>query len=497
MGTPGQFSLNDFTRGMQQGQQLQSNQMLLSEQAREMADAAAVRQAYAQQYGGGAPAGLAGVQPTQPGTPPPVQERQLGGAPTSDFHGAQPPPGGPQAPQGLAGAMGGAAQGPMTPQDRQGQRAFINTLYTLSPKAGREAETHAYTTQKHQMEANKERVEYLGRIANGVLESDNPQQAWEVARAMLLEAGMPPSQMPPVYDPNYVQQLSAMARTATERYNEGMLRLQQHKEQRESNLAASKAPQYGYGNDLDAAIYARYGTQLPPGSPPTPAMVQQARQDLLTEERQIEQEKQQGRVEVAAATGREAAQEKALGQTAQKRLEDYDKAGLEAQTAHTTMDEIERLIGEGVYGNTIGDRAAMAAYRAGTRPHDAKAQRTARLQELGSKMTAAPGLGTAVSDADAKLYAKAAGNFQEPKNLQEMRESLKSMRAIANTAVKTANRAREHYEQTGKLPPFEARALSEQDITDTIAAGKAAGQTITRQQVIEAARSKGYDVPER
>ena len=300
-GRPGQFSLQDFATGMQQGQQFRAVQLELSEAERAAQEAEAIRQAYAQQYGGGgAPPGLAGAQPMQPpGPEAPVQERQLGGSPSANAPYATPPPGGPQAPQtmGLAGVQ------PMTPADQQSQRGFIDKLYTISPKAGREAETHAFTSQKQQYEANKERVEYLGRIANGVLDSPNPQQAWTVARAMLIEAGMPPGQVPEVVDLNYVQQLSGMALDAKDKYNAGILRLQQDKEQRERNQLASKAPDYGYGQDLDAALYARYGTQIPPGSAPTPAMVQQARQDLIAEKRREDQEKQQGRIDVAAATG--------------------------------------------------------------------------------------------------------------------------------------------------------------------------------------------------
>ena len=350
-GKPGQFSLLDFTQGMQQGQQLIAGQRELSEQERLLAEQEAIRQAYSQQYGGGgAPPGLAGAQPMQPpGPEAPVQERQLGGSPSANAPYATPPPGGPQAPQGLAGVQ------PMTKADSQGQRGFIDKLYTISPKAGREAENHAFTSQKQQYEANKERVEYLGRVANGVLDSPNPQQAWTVARAMLIEAGMPPGQAPEVYDPNYVRQLSAMSLDAKDKYNAGILRLQQAKEQRERNELASKAPDYGYGQDLDAALYARYGAELPPGSPPTPAMVQQARQDLIAEKRREDQEKQQGRIDVAAATGSSQ-----IVQTPQGYVRVNPRTGAVEQVQGPEGALQPRPTGEERKAQSFGERAAKA-----------------------------------------------------------------------------------------------------------------------------------------
>ena len=304
---PVKSPLLDVGKLFEQGQLLRGGQLELSEAERAAQEAEAIRQAYAQQYGGGggAPPGLAGAQPMQPpGPEAPVQERQLGGSPSANAPYATPPPGGPQAPQtmGLAGVQ------PMTPADQQSQRGFIDKLYTISPKAGREAETHAFTSQKQQYEANKERVEYLGRIANGVLDSPNPQQAWTVARAMLIEAGMPPGQAPEVYDPNYVQQLSGMALDAKDKYNAGILRLQQDKEQRERNELASKVPNYGLDKDANAVMHEMFGAQIPPGSAPTPAMTQRVNAELIRRDREADAAKQQGRVEVAEATGRAGAE---------------------------------------------------------------------------------------------------------------------------------------------------------------------------------------------
>ena len=238
----------------EQGQRLRAGQLDLREQERAQQEADAIRQAYSQQYGGGsAPAGLAGAEPTGPpaglsGAAPArygpaltgmLEQYQAEGAPVSPQPGAAEAGGqaGQAPPAGLAGA------GPMTTGDRQGQRAFIDRLYTISPKAGREAEKHAYDSQDLQLKQHIQRVDYLGRVADGVLESDNPQAAWEVARAMLIEQGMPPGQAPEMYDPNYVKQLSGMGHDAGDKLRLAQAELYRANAQRERG----KAPDYGLG----------------------------------------------------------------------------------------------------------------------------------------------------------------------------------------------------------------------------------------------------------
>ena len=488
-GRPGQFSLQDFATGMQQGQQFRAVQLELSEAERAAQEAEAIRQAYAQQYGGGggAPPGLAGAQPMQPpGPEAPVQERQLGGSPSANAPYATPPPGGPQARQtmGLAGVQ------PMTPADQQSQRGFIDKLYTISPKAGREAETHAFTSQKQQYEANKERVEYLGRIANGVLDSPNPQQAWTVARAMLIEAGMPPGQVPEVVDLNYVQQLSGMALDAKDKYNAGILRLQQDKEQRERNELASKAPDYGYGQDLDAALYARYGTQLPPGSPPTPAMVQQARQDLIAEKRREDQEKQQGRVEVAAATGREAAR---LSQ--EKPLEGEAAKAVSELTAMQTMtDDVTDMFSTDYTGQFAGRWGAVKQWTGNASQREVVFRRV--VNDMKDQLLRARS-GAAITQSEYERLSNLVPNLTDPPTtfqakLLGFRRGLDQSKAAR---LQTATTGRGSLrEQSGDITPLPAAApaLSEADITYYMQTwGK------TRQEVLDAVRATGSSVPAR
>src|SRR5262245_59358025 len=87
----------------------------------------------------------------------------------------------PRSPGGLAGLGGhmGQLEGPATVPLSPRQDPFIRKLYSISPAAGREAERHAYSTRDLQTQQHLERVEYLGRIAEGVLEADT-QEAYDV-----------------------------------------------------------------------------------------------------------------------------------------------------------------------------------------------------------------------------------------------------------------------------------------------------------------------------
>ena len=139
-----------------------------------------------------------------------------------------------------------------------------------------------------------------------------------------------------------------------------------------------------------------------------------------------------------------------------KRMEGLDKAATAAESMHVVFDEVQQLVKEGVYGNSPADRAKMdILYKTGMVQNDPMGSRTARLRELGSEMILAHGsLGTGVSEYDARTYAKAAGNFQDAKNVQDMQRSIDSMRRIANKALSNANAARTSLAETGRLPLY-------------------------------------------
>jgi hypothetical protein len=114
-----------------------------------------------------------------------------------------------------------------------------------------------------------------------------------------------------------------------------------------------------------------------------------------------------------------------------------------------------------------------------------QAQRTARLRELGAGLVTAIGsLGNQVSNADREVYERASGNFQQPKSLGEMEESIASMERIARKAIDKANTTMKIYRDTGRLPPREIVGGP----TAVLPRGQAADASIpkmTREQAIE------------
>jgi hypothetical protein len=286
--------------------------------------------------------------------------------------------------------------------------------------------------QEQKLTMGEKVMDYLGRSVQGV----RSQADLDALRTQLQQQGLTQyaAQLPPTYSPEAMQSIADRALSVKERIMLGQ-------EDLKAQAAMLKAKREG----ISPGVTEYLGTLNKTWETATPQERQWAVQQV-----------QQGKVDVSAAQGAQQAQTKTLTETMQRRLETFDKLGMAAQETHTVLNEAERLMGEGVYGNSLTDQATMAGYRRGLFQDDAKARRTARLQELGSQLVLAHGsLGSGVSAKDAEIYAKAAGNFQESKNVEEMKESIKSMRTILNTAIDRANTARERARTTWDLPAFE------------------------------------------
>lgn len=224
-----EMDLSPFFQGQQAGLRTQAGLLALDDARRQQAEEAAVRQAYAQHYGGAPTGGFSGPpQPAQPGLGGlgAVHERQLNGSPTPPVPNAQ-AAAPPAAPSGLAG-LGGQMPQPAQQADAQGrdQQAFIRQLYTISPQAGREAEAHAVRTDAMRLAHHLEQVQYLEQVARGVLDADS-QQAYELGIAQLQQAGVPTRHLPAVYDRQMVQMYHGMAMSSAQRLHAQLADLKQ------------------------------------------------------------------------------------------------------------------------------------------------------------------------------------------------------------------------------------------------------------------------------
>jgi hypothetical protein len=120
-----------------------------------------------------------------------------------------------------------------------------------------------------------------------------------------------------------------------------------------------------------------------------------------------------------------------------------------------TLDTIEKIVQspQGIYGNTPIDRAAMIAHTQGLQ--SPKSINTQRIRELGSQLVLARGsLGSQVSNKDAEIYAKAAGDFQNAKSSADMLSSIQTMREIAAKYMTQTNQSLQTFQTTGQIPQY-------------------------------------------
>lgn len=480
------FSLFDLGATMRTGQQLQAGRLALTEEQRSQAEAEAVREAYRQRYGGGAPpAGLQALGPPRaapPGAEAPVQEQQLGGGPTGMAPYATAPPGGPQAPQGLGGLAprsgGMAPGGPGAPGGMGQNQAFVNQLYRLSPTAGREAERHALATEQAQFAQHLERVEYLGRIANGVLDADT-QHAYDVGRQMLLEAGMPASQMPPVYDRQLMQMYAATALSAKDRLVAKAKAIDQQ-------LAQSRL-----------ALEGRTERRLERG---------EARQETAEErqERTLEETERHHRALEGQAGGTAARQQ--TQQQAERENTLRDEFNALSKDYRTQSDAYGRVSVSAKDPSAAGDLSMIFAYM--------KLLDPGSVVREGEQATAANARG--IPDAIRNQYNRLmTGERLTDKQRGDFLDRANRLYDQATTDhQKTRTQYEERAQRYGVDPqqvttefgstarrgpgpgaggaPAGGGAMSEADITRTMQ-----GSGKTRQEVLDAARAKGYTVPAR
>jgi hypothetical protein len=165
---------------------------------------------------------------------------------------------------------------------------------------------------------------------------------------------------------------------------------------------------------------------------------------------------------------RTPAREKALGEgegqlpgkiqaVSVEQLKAYRTSAEEGRAVNETLDEVERLLLEGVYEQSSTLPAVLFSYRnTGIVPYGydgPQLARTQRVRELGARLTLSHGrLGVGVSNEDRETYSRSAGNFESGKTLDSMKESIKSMREIANRAITNFTEADKTFREQGRLP---------------------------------------------
>lgn len=158
----------------------------------------------------------------------------------------------------------------------------------------------------------------------------------------------------------------------------------------------------------------------------------------------------------------------ALQQKAQETVIEADKGRLEAankqaaslQATLSAVDRIEGLMKQGVYQGGLGDMFSTFAQNSGLNDtlnrSDPKAIRTRAMQQAGEGLIVADGLGTAVSNEDARRYERARGELNKPQSDAQRYQALATIREITTRAMQNANSLREGIKSGSGAPEYKA-----------------------------------------
>ena len=330
---------------MQQGQRSAFGQLALQEARRQRQAADAVRAQLQQRYramgtapapGMGAPGAPEGAVQETVRTPyssdlqAMLSQYAQEGADVTPTPGARVFPGGGMPP-------GGAPAPAQPPMARQSQDVLtpevIRQVGMIDPAMAGKLEQESFTRQGDQLKMLGEQNAMVAQVARGILLNDT-QDGYVRGVEHLRRSGIPVDHLPARYDRRLVEQYEAMTTDAATRLQEaqaqhqraqaelvpqklaldvrqqdrlerqyeldvqkyGLQEADNRRKAREAQRKESQAPDYGYDHDLNAAIFALHGSEIPPGGTPTPTMVATARKAI-----------QEGKVTVSAAQGAEQA----------------------------------------------------------------------------------------------------------------------------------------------------------------------------------------------
>lgn len=447
--------------------------------AQQVPPATAEQGSYAQLAPGGAPSGM----PSSYGTAPMDLQSRAGleamagsGAPSGRFNGMPPEitamarPVDPTQPPLQGGGFTVAppqAQAPAPPQGLtapQPTRPLQASVPGLMPMPDMQKVQQAvaldptYTSQwlgaylgqrGKQLEEVKRNNQLVYQVTSAMLEHpDYYQEGLDYLR----EQGVPvPKNMPTTYNAALVAFHRDVSRERlnpledAQRENQ-LAQAQFHQAQaRTAGTNQQIVPKYTGDAQRDSLIHSEMQQRGLTGNPP---------QAVLD---RVEARIQQGKVDVSTAQGAGQAQQGSIAAYNTEQLKKAGAMGSSAQSTLTTLNQMQTLMQEGVYGNTWGDMAQQAAYRLGLNPSDQQAIRTNALREYGNQLIldAAQGkLGAGVSNKDVDIFKQAVGNFQQAKNLAEMQESLAQMQGAAKRMIGQANTMQQTFQRGGKLPDF-------------------------------------------
>lgn len=383
---------------------------------------------------------------------------------------------------------------PVTGQQRPDLPAGLARAYTTSrepltlfkveqdyTKGQAESRKTALEAQKLRMEGLQKQTEWVSGLAMGALQAieqgNDPQQTWDRAVAQVQAAGLPTQNLPPTPDLGLLRQYAM------------------------SGLKASDALQ------AQQKVVDQQLRELELQETQKRTTLEQRRAGLEERRTQVQEEDLGVRREDIAERRaerlqtRETQAQQRVGERENQLRDEFNTLTKDYRTVADAYGRIQSAQETGpgdislIFsymklldpGSTVREGEFATAQNAGGVPERIIAQ----YNRLVSGERLAPETRRQFLDQAQGLYEQASRDYQRTKtHYGEL-----AKRYGADPANVTAEFGSTATPRTRPDTPGTGKVLSEQDITDTIAAEKAKGRTVTRQKVIDAAREKGYQVP--
>lgn len=408
-----------------------------------------------------------------PGTPPPGAGGiaplydQLSPATQAAYPGGPPPDAGqpqasPQSASQPASQEQLAAAKQLPPEIGDGTRsakkaAILQDMLLKYPLVAPHVVTPFIAVDKQLLEQRKGELDFqkttMDLLSQGIASvMDQPKdiqpQAYAQFRQLAITRNLPGAaqQFPEQFDPQLMQALATSAQTKQERAQHDLDRLGKEIDFFGKHIEEAKLGEIAIHEGATANIpYFKYGAAgqaigQAPGAPP-------------------------GTIGGLPASAPSKAAMQPLQAAEGKQLEALTTAGETGRSVHQTLNEVERLIGEGIYEQSPTLSAALWTYKQGGKGgvlpgyDEATLDRTRRVRELGAQLKLAQGrLGSGVSDTEGSTYGRAAGDFESGATFGKMHESITSMRKIADQAISNANSAKTGMRTGAGIPPIQGQA---------------------------------------
>lgn len=307
------------------------------------------------------------------------------------------------------------------------------------------------------------------------------QASYDVFLESVRGLGFPMEHASKAYSPQAIQSIMQVALPLKEQIEQTNKEADRQLKRQELQAKGLKVD-YGLGNDLDAAVYARYGEELGPMGRPTTVMVEQARQDVETQ-----------RLTRARETGSEAATitatRKPLEGIVAKEVGDIN-AVLAQHADITTLykaDYVGPIRGrwgsvKGVTGDITTDEVQLRRSIEDMKDTLLRARSGAAITQ--QEYTRLSGLVPNVTDQPVVFEGKLEGFARAAEQLRE--EKLR-VATTARSALREQTPAPRPL--SSAAPAAGAKSMTPQDVLDAMQqTGK------SRAEVIEAAKARGYAV---